>query len=334
MSANLSTVPESAALSIPAITRIRTLASELEAIGKKLEAIANTALSKAIECGRLLSEAKEQLGHGAWLPWLADNFTFKERTAQRWMKVAEEHAADNLKYDSVTLLSEAYQLTTTPRPPAIADTPPDEAEPDQDEAEPDPLVVDGTATPPVEDPPSPPRGAAHVSNNCGNNEWFTPSIYIEAAREVMGGIDLDPASCAIANKTVGAAMFYDKTQDGLTRPWKGRVWMNPPYAQPLIKQFADRLVAEVKKGAVTHAIALVNNGTETEWFQAMAGAAAAICFPKGRVRFTSPDGKEGSPLQGQSLFYFGNRAQRFIDEFKNHGQCVVVMKPKTGGTNE
>jgi hypothetical protein len=208
---------------------------------------------------------------------------------------------------------------------------PDEAEPDQDEAEPDAMVVDGTAPPPVEDPPSPPRGAAHVSNNGGNNEWYTPSIYIESAVAVMEAIDLDPASCDIANKTVGAAMFYDKTQDGLARPWKGRVWMNPPYAQPLIKQFADRLVAEVKKGAVTHAIALVNNGTETEWFQAMAGAAAAICFPKGRVRFTSPDGKEGSPLQGQAFLYFGNRAQRFIDTFKSSGQCVVVVDSKGKG---
>jgi protein gp37 len=121
------TVPESAALATPAIARIRTLASELEAIGK-------TALSKAIECGRLLSEAKEQLGHGAWLPWLSDNFTFKERTAQRWMKLADDHAAGRIKYDSVTYLSEAYASTATPKPP-----PPAPAEDDTPA-----LVVDGT----------------------------------------------------------------------------------------------------------------------------------------------------------------------------------------------
>ena len=322
------TVPEVAALAIPAIARIRTLAAELDRLGK-------TALEKAVECGRLLSEAKEQLGHGAWLPWLESNFTFTPRTATNWMKVAEMHAAGKLKSETVSdlNLSEVYQLATTPRPDPVI-TPPDEAEVDRDEAEPDPLVVDTTRSTPGEaaTPVVLAKPKSHLSNASGNNEWYTPPIYIEAARAVMEVIDLDPASNDIANKTVGAATYYTAASDGLAHPWKGRVWMNPPYAQPLIQQFADRLVAEVKKGTVTQAIALVNNGTETAWFQAMAGAAAAICFPSRRVQFLDPNGNPGQPLQGQAFLYFGNREQRFIDMFKNHGQCVVVVKPKTGGT--
>jgi hypothetical protein len=55
-----------------------------------------------------------------------------------------------------------------------------------------------------------------------SNEFYTPSHIIEIARACMGGIDLDPASCAIANDTVKASRFYDTRQNGLKRPWFGR----------------------------------------------------------------------------------------------------------------
>jgi len=49
---------------------------------------------------------------------------------------------------------------------------------------------------------------AHVANNSGNNEWYTPAKYIDLAREVMGGIDCDPATSEIANQTVKAETFF------------------------------------------------------------------------------------------------------------------------------
>ena len=62
-------------------------------------------------------------------------------------------------------------------------------------------------------------------------EWYTPARYIEAARGVMGGIDLDPATSALANQTVRAARIFTREDDGLAHDWQGRVWLNPPYWQ-------------------------------------------------------------------------------------------------------
>lgn len=167
---------------------------------------------------------------------------------------------------------------------------------------------------------------AHVANNSGNNEWYTPEPYIAAARDAMGGIDVDPASCAIANQTVKASTFYSAEDDGLKRPWRGHVWMNPPYAQPLISQFADAVSEKYDAKEIKSACVLVNNATETAWFQRMLQSSAAVCLLKGRVRFLDPDGNpSGAPLQGQAVVYMGDNPYRFARAYGELGQ--VLVKP-------
>ncbi|MBU1172998.1 MAG: ParB N-terminal domain-containing protein [Proteobacteria bacterium] len=168
------------------------------------------------------------------------------------------------------------------------------------------------------------QGKPHVSHNSGENEWYTPPDIIEAARKVMGEIDLDPASSSIANKIVKAKKFFTSADDGLSHKWVGRVWLNPPYSQPLITQFAEAVVNEYKSNRITQACILVNNATETNWFQSMNEQASALLLLKSRVKFVNQKGEAiGAPLQGQIILYFGNNVAEFETVFKDKGQVMI-----------
>jgi ParB family chromosome partitioning protein len=167
------------------------------------------------------------------------------------------------------------------------------------------------------------KSKPHVANNNGDNEWYTPDEYLDAARTVVGEFDLDPASNPIANERVRAAVFYTSDDDGLTKDWSGVVWMNPPYESKLIGQFSEKLCDAFASGNVTAAIVLVNNATETRWFQSLAEQSSAICFPKGRVKFWHPR-KEAVPLQGQAVLYLGDDKEAFVAEFSKFGFCMEV----------
>jgi ParB family chromosome partitioning protein len=175
------------------------------------------------------------------------------------------------------------------------------------------------------------KTSAHVSQNSGEAEWYTPKIYIDAAREVMGDIDLDPASSVAANGVIGADQFYTEEDDGLTKEWSGRVWLNPPYGQPVMTQFCDKLVESFDDGFVEQAIVLTNNATETKWFHRLASAASAICFPLGRISFWYPERESFTPLQGQAFFYFGKSVHTFRKTFQQFG--IVLLTQENSGND-
>lgn len=168
------------------------------------------------------------------------------------------------------------------------------------------------------------KNKPHVVNNSGNNEWYTPSKYIDLAREVMGSIDTDPASCEVANETVKATTFYSINDDGLSKTWTGKVWMNPPYASGLVEKFIDKLIEE--RPNYSEAIVLVNNCTETSWFSSVTSIASAVCFPKGRIRYNTPEGvNKGTPLQGQAIVYVGNFPELFMNKFREIGWVARIV---------
>jgi len=161
----------------------------------------------------------------------------------------------------------------------------------------------------------------HVGKNTGENEWYTPVEFIKSAREVMGMIDCDPASSDIANETVGADKYFTVEIDGLKQKWEGKVWLNPPYAQPLVSQFSDAVIKKRKE--YSEILILVNNATETEWLQNILKICSGICLVKGRIKFLDINGKPGAPLQGQIVIYIGDSTDKFSNVFSKHGEVFL-----------
>lgn len=156
-------------------------------------------------------------------------------------------------------------------------------------------------------------------------EWYTPPALLRAARAVLGSIELDPASCELANQTVRASRYYDKDSDGLHQAWHAEtVWLNPPYckvgAVSNQQRWTNKLIAEYQAGHVKQALLLVNAATETRWFERL--YAYPVCFVRGRVRFLSPLGINGGSTLGSAVVYFGSDEQRFVQVFQRIGVLV------------
>src|SRR5258707_6486526 len=61
------------------------------------------------------------------------------------------------------------------------------------------------------------------------NERNTPAIYIEAARRVLRGFDLDPASTEDAYAVIQAGRYFTEHDVSLSHPWNSRISLNPAY---------------------------------------------------------------------------------------------------------
>jgi phage N-6-adenine-methyltransferase len=172
--------------------------------------------------------------------------------------------------------------------------------------------------------------ANHRAEGTGANEWYTPPAYVEAARLVLGEIDLDPATAPRAQKRIKAKKFFIEQDDGLTKEWHGRIWLNPPYSREKIPLFIDKMVAEIEAARVTAAIVLTNSYTDTAWFRKIFPLTDAMCFTEGRIAFTDPDGDPCRPTQGQIFFYYGPDVETFDTVFSAFGPVGVLHRDPAG----
>jgi len=148
-----------------------------------------------------------------------------------------------------------------------------------------------------------------------SDEHNTPSYIIEAAREVLEGIDLDPMSNVLANEMVKATTFYTKEDDGLDKNWYGRVWLNPPFS--LAKEAIIKLIDSYKSGRVKEAVLLIKSDVSTQKYKLL--YPYPFCELNKRVKFENVDNKDSAPFP-VVLFYLGRKYYKWNEVMSKIGK--------------
>jgi len=155
-----------------------------------------------------------------------------------------------------------------------------------------------------------------------STEWYTPPHIIAAARQVLGVIGLDPASCAAANEIVGAERILTIADDGLVhRCVSSSVFLNPPYGRQTARWVAH-LRQAYASGDTYEAILLVNAVPGRRWFYPLWDY--PICFARERICFIDPATMQPrpDPTHDNAFVYFGPAPDRFQAVFEGLGTVV------------
>ncbi len=122
------------------------------------------------------------------------------------------------------------------------------------------------------------QGQLFAAFSSETDEWSTPMSFFRMVERRLGPFDLDV--CATP-ENAKAARFFTRSDDGLSRRWVGRVWMNPPYGSR-IGRWMRKAREESLAGAFV--VCLVPARTDTAWWHdhAMRGR---VHFIRGRLRF-------------------------------------------------
>jgi transcriptional regulator with XRE-family HTH domain len=121
----------------------------------------------------------------------------------------------------------------------------------------------------------------------------TPAALLAALCTVFGRFDLDPCSPRRTRTRVGARQHWTEADDGLSMPWFGVVFMNPPYGRGL-GAWVEKARTEVEQGRARTVVALIPARPDTSYFHEHVAGRAEVYFLKGKLKFG--DGAQSAPF--------------------------------------
>jgi hypothetical protein len=182
---------------------------------------------------------------------------------------------------------------------------------------------------------------SNIQHSSRTDQWFTPKWLIDKVHQVIPQIDLDPASCDLANQTVKALKYLTEIDDGLQLGnWSNvpvSVFCNPPTGKYIgdlskTKLFWRKLLQHKRRGLLKEAIYLGFSLEQLQTTQKCVYGAIAdypLCLLEKRVKFVSPEGVFNSPTHANVIAYIPgveDNTKLFYQTFKHVGSLLQPYK--------
>jgi hypothetical protein len=145
-------------------------------------------------------------------------------------------------------------------------------------------------------------------------EWLTPpELVIKLCK-----FDLDPCT-PVKPPFVHAKINFNLNDNGLSKEWFGRVYMNPPYGKGM-EIWMEKLKIH------GNGIALIFARTETKlFFNHIWNDAHAILFVKGRIKFYNVDGEQkGTPGAPSVFIAYGEENAIALEKSDIEGKFIKL----------
>ena len=145
-------------------------------------------------------------------------------------------------------------------------------------------------------------------------DWLTPPELVKK----LGEFDLDPCT-PVSPPFVHAKHNFNINDNGLSMPWFGRIYMNPPYGKGM-----EKWMEKLKLHG--NGIALIFERTETKcFFNHIWDDAHAVLFVKGRIKFYNLEGKQvGTPGAPSIFIAYGKYNAEALEKAGIEGKFIQL----------
>ena len=152
----------------------------------------------------------------------------------------------------------------------------------------------------------------HAGNASVGQRWVTPTELLDVLHRVFERFDLDPCAPRKSRTQVKARVHFTEDDDGLTLPWKGIVFVNPPYGRGLAR-WVEKARLEVEEKRAKMVMALLPARPDTSYWHEHVVGRAEVYFIRGRLRFS--DGGQSAPFPSAlAIWGASEEALRSLDE--------------------